>query len=166
MSELVVRGAGLEPARYFYHEPLKLACLPFHHPRKIRAASRGSAVKPRPQYYYLGGAGSNGLLAGAEPPGAIGIELSGASAGVECTGTGTRRPSKILPLMRLVEEYAKNSEVKPNSRAKVHVSLKSGLLAPPAPNTVWLEPPKTAPTSAPLPCCSNTMIVNAMQTVI
>jgi len=23
-----VRGAGLEPARYFYHEPLKLACLP------------------------------------------------------------------------------------------------------------------------------------------
>src|SRR5580704_3698608 len=29
----VVRGAGLEPARYFYHEPLKLACLPFHHPR-------------------------------------------------------------------------------------------------------------------------------------
>jgi hypothetical protein len=28
-----VRGAGLEPARYFYHEPLKLACLPFHHPR-------------------------------------------------------------------------------------------------------------------------------------
>jgi hypothetical protein len=30
---LLVRGAGLEPARYFYHEPLKLACLPFHHPR-------------------------------------------------------------------------------------------------------------------------------------
>jgi hypothetical protein len=29
----MVRGAGLEPARYFYHEPLKLACLPFHHPR-------------------------------------------------------------------------------------------------------------------------------------
>src|SRR5579875_3132602 len=24
----MVRGAGLEPARYFYHEPLKLACLP------------------------------------------------------------------------------------------------------------------------------------------
>jgi hypothetical protein len=24
----LVRGAGLEPARYFYHEPLKLACLP------------------------------------------------------------------------------------------------------------------------------------------
>ena len=25
---IMVRGAGLEPARYFYHEPLKLACLP------------------------------------------------------------------------------------------------------------------------------------------
>ncbi len=29
----MVRGAGLEPARYCYHQPLKLACLPFHHPR-------------------------------------------------------------------------------------------------------------------------------------
>ena len=35
---LLVRGAGLEPARYFYHEPLKLACLPFHHPRTLTAA--------------------------------------------------------------------------------------------------------------------------------
>jgi hypothetical protein len=31
-----VRGAGFEPARYFYHQPLKLACLPFHHPRIVR----------------------------------------------------------------------------------------------------------------------------------
>src|SRR5271170_8430233 len=30
---ILVRGAGLEPARYCYHQPLKLACLPFHHPR-------------------------------------------------------------------------------------------------------------------------------------
>ena len=34
----MVRGAGLEPARYFYHQPLKLACLPFHHPRIVRAS--------------------------------------------------------------------------------------------------------------------------------
>ena len=33
LDRRLVRGAGLEPARYFYHEPLKLACLPFHHPR-------------------------------------------------------------------------------------------------------------------------------------
>jgi len=77
------------------------------------------------------GAGSNGLLAGAEPPGAIGIEFSGALAGAACTGTGTRRPSKMLPLMRLVEEYARNSEVRPKSSAKVHVSLKSGLTGAP-----------------------------------
>ena len=37
----MVRGAGLEPARYFYHEPLKLACLPFHHPRTDTALARG-----------------------------------------------------------------------------------------------------------------------------
>jgi hypothetical protein len=33
----MVRGAGLEPARYCYHQPLKLACLPFHHPRIVHA---------------------------------------------------------------------------------------------------------------------------------
>ncbi len=38
---MVVRGAGLEPARYFYHEPLKLACLPFHHPRIETCTSFG-----------------------------------------------------------------------------------------------------------------------------
>src|SRR5260221_1440201 len=54
---------------------------------KIALQSRGSAARLK-KYYYLGGAGSNGLLAGAEPPGAIGIELSGAPVG-ECTGTGT-----------------------------------------------------------------------------
>src|ERR1700733_891931 len=36
ISILLVRGAGLEPARYCYHQPLKLACLPFHHPRIVR----------------------------------------------------------------------------------------------------------------------------------
>jgi hypothetical protein len=45
-----VRGAGLEPARYFYHEPLKLACLPFHHPRhfgrSLRSTVDGRACAP------------------------------------------------------------------------------------------------------------------------
>jgi hypothetical protein len=36
-----MRGAGLEPARYFYHEPLKLACLPFHHPRTSGEQPKG-----------------------------------------------------------------------------------------------------------------------------
>lgn len=41
-----MRGAGLEPARYFYHEPLKLACLPFHHPRTLADYSLKPAETP------------------------------------------------------------------------------------------------------------------------
>src|SRR5437879_5955730 len=36
----VVRGAGLEPARYFYHEPLKLACLPVPPPAHLGPMAR------------------------------------------------------------------------------------------------------------------------------
>jgi hypothetical protein len=149
-----MRGAGLEPARYFYHEPLKLACLPFHHPRKPGSSIQrvGPVSKPG---YYLGAAGAAGLLgAGAAAlldAGATGLEIgpAGAAGILEAgvggspnkgaaafIGTEILRPSKILLLKRLVEEYARNSEVNANSAAKVQVSLKSGLLAPPAPNTV------------------------------
>lgn len=31
----MVRGRGFEPPRPCGHQPLKLACLPFHHPRVI-----------------------------------------------------------------------------------------------------------------------------------
>ncbi len=34
LSSVLVRGRGLEPPRPCGHQPLKLACLPFHHPRK------------------------------------------------------------------------------------------------------------------------------------
>jgi hypothetical protein len=38
--ERLVRGAGLEPARYFYHEPLKLACLPVPPPALMAAYTK------------------------------------------------------------------------------------------------------------------------------
>ena len=162
-----MRGAGLEPARYFYHEPLKLACLPFHHPRIRGHAIRRVSRLAGPESYLAGVAGgAAGFVTGADEDGAIGIEFSGTFNGAAWTGTGILRPSKILPLIRLVEEYAKNNDVSANSRANVHVNRKSGLAAPPAPKTVWLEPPKTAPTSAPLPCCNSTTIVSATQTTI
>ena|ERR1700676_4920794 len=107
-----MRGAGLEPARYFYHEPLKLACLPFHHPRKSGPQSksrvRNRSLRPG---CYLAGAGAAGLGAGIDgmaEMGAAGTVKEGALAGT-ARFVGTLRPSKILPLMRLVEEYARNS---------------------------------------------------------
>jgi hypothetical protein len=38
--------------------------------------------------------------------------------------------------------------------------------APPPPNTVWLEPPKAAPISAPLPFCRRTIRMRAKHTTI
>ena len=55
----LVRGAGLEPARYCYHQPLKLACLPFHHPRIVRAGRseveglKRSGANPKVQLLIL-----------------------------------------------------------------------------------------------------------------
>ena len=40
----VVRGRGVEPPQPYGHHPLKVACLPFHHPR----------VANLPQNYSLG----------------------------------------------------------------------------------------------------------------
>jgi hypothetical protein len=64
----MVRGAGLEPARYCYHQPLKLACLPFHHPRigDYRISGRGgeSGADLR-RYLVAGDAAFAGGAAGA-----------------------------------------------------------------------------------------------------
>jgi hypothetical protein len=38
--------------------------------------------------------------------------------------------------------------------------------APAPPKTVWLEPPKAAPISAPLPFCKRTISISAMHTTI
>ncbi len=153
----VVRGAGLEPARYFYHEPLKLACLPVPPP----------ALSCRQNDYLLvaGGAGKPGcgMVAGALDGGGN----TGAPA-LPCGKLlrGIRPPSKILPVTRLVDEYAKMIEVAKKTIAQLQVTLVSRLPAPLAPKTVWLEPPNTAPTSAPLPCCSRTTVINVKQTMI
>ncbi len=88
---------------------------------------------------YFGGAGT-GLddgAAGAELKGADGPTIEGAPDGTTgCTGIEIFRPSKTLELIRSVEKWARSSEVDANTNANVQVSLKSGLLAPPAPKTV------------------------------
>ncbi len=83
-----MRGAGLEPARYFYHQPLKLACLPFHHPRIGRLRVR----------YFFGEAGALPGGGAAWDPALV----TGAAAGITEWRAGA--VLKILPLMRCVEE--------------------------------------------------------------
>ena len=174
---MVVRGAGLEPARYFYHEPLKLACLPFHHPRTdsrdasaalviiswprsprglVHQNTKAAAVLWRAYGRGFGAAGLAGF-AGAGAPngaGAAGADgIAGAAGTTTFLFTVPPLPEpKILPVKRRVEAYARKIEVAKNSAAIPQVALVSTLPAPVAPNTVWLEPPNTAPICAPLPC--------------
>jgi hypothetical protein len=168
----LVRGAGLEPARYCYHQPLKLACLPFHHPRIVRIGrsqveglSAPAQIRKYCVYFVEDGvAGPAGLCAAGA--GAAGSAFLGAcfDAGITLD-TGADDRSKILPVTRRAEASARKIELAKKIVASPHVALVSALPAPLAPKTVWLEPPKTAPTSAPLPCCSRIMMHMATQTI-
>ena len=166
-----MRGAGLEPPRYCYHQPLKLACLPFHHPRILDARRSyleglGAPAQPRRFGDYFvdpGVTAPAGLCpAGA---GAAGFALLGDCFDAGITLDDAARPSKILPVTRRADASARKIELAKKIIANAHVALVSALPAPLAPNTVWLDPPNTAPTSAPLPCCSRIMMHMATQTV-
>jgi hypothetical protein len=64
--------------------------------------------------------------------------------------------SKRLSVVLLVAPYDRNKDVSINRTAIPVVILVRKFPAPELPKTVWLEPPKTAPTSAPLPVCRRT----------
>jgi len=85
--------------------------------------------------------------------GAFGFEPGAEGAFVICFDiTLPELAPKMLPDARCEEVYARYSEVAKNSTASALVVRVNTLPAPLAPNTVLLDPPKTAPTSAPLPC--------------
>jgi hypothetical protein len=96
-----VRGAGLEPARYFYHEPLKIACLPFHHPRTLADYFLKPAKTPAgaardwtlPPYFCAG-------AAGAGTAGATGFSIGAGLAGTALFRAGR---SKMLLVTCLVD---------------------------------------------------------------
>jgi hypothetical protein len=164
-----VRGAGLEPARYCYHQPLKLACLPFHHPRIVRTGrseveglSAPAQIRKYSYYFFVddGVAGPAGFRPAGAAAGSAFLD-----AGITLDGADENGRSKILPVTRRAEASARKIEVAKKIIAIAHVALVSALPAPLAPKTVWLEPPKTAPTSAPLPCCSRIMMHMATQTI-
>ena len=73
--------------------------------------------------------------------------------------------SKILPVTRRADASARKIEVAKKIAASDQVALVSALPAPLAPKTVWLEPPKTAPISAPLPCWSKIITASETHTI-
>ena len=158
-----MRGAGLEPARYHYHQPLKLACLPFHHPRINRESKSARADEG---YLFVegtaGAAGGNVFGSAFGTSGfAFGSPGAGAGALFACFDiTLPELPPKTVPDARSDDIYARYSDVAKNSAASAAVVRDSMLPAPLAPKTVLLEPPNTAPTSAPFPCWRRISITN------
>ncbi len=65
-----------------------------------------------------------------------------------------------------VETTARRSDVTIKTTAEIVVSLERNVAAPRLPKSVWLEPPKAAPISAPLLLCIRTMNIKKRQTMV
>jgi hypothetical protein len=74
--------------------------------------------------------------------------------------------SKRLSVVFWAAPYDRNRDVHINRIAIPVVILVKKFPAPELPKTVWLEPPKTAPTSAPLPVCRRTTMTMKKQAKI
>jgi hypothetical protein len=136
------------------------------------ANARANPAPARPQkccYYFFVDPGvaepAGFLLAGAGAPGTTFFGI-GFVAGITDTGPDENGRSKILPVTLRADAYARKIDVEKKIAASNQVALVSALPAPLAPKTVWLEPPKTAPISAPFPCWSRIMMHIEMQTIM
>jgi hypothetical protein len=82
-------------------------------------------------------------------------------AGVVSAGTS----SKTLLVLCFVAPTVKPRDVNMKTMAVAEVSLVRKFPAPELPKIVWLEPPKTALTSEPLPFWSSTTMTKKIQTI-
>jgi len=127
--------------------------------------SRGLSSKAYSGIYSgVGGAGDDPPSAGGDD-GADGAgDDPGVTGAVGVAGVGTLILSNAeVPLMCL-EAHVRYKHVSMNVTAAAIVNLANGPAAPRAPNIVFDAPPKTAPTSAPLPACKSTDNIMTRQT--
>jgi hypothetical protein len=113
-------------------------------------------------------AGAAGTTGGAGKTGAAltGDDFdTGFDCGITLDGADETGRSKMLPVTRRADASARKIDVAKKIAASVQVVLLSALPAPLAPNTVWLEPPNTAPMSAPFPCCNKIVTHSATHTI-
>jgi hypothetical protein len=88
--------------------------------------------------------------------------LLGCTGGVPA-GAPSGTSSKTLLLVSRAVPYVSVSDVSINTMAVPVVSFVNRLPAPELPKIVWLEPPKTALTSDPFPCCNSTTAIRKKQ---
>lgn len=75
------------------------------------------------------------------------------------------RSMTVEEKFRSFARMARVKEVNMNTNAVMTVNLLRKFAGPRLPNTVWLEPPKAAPISAPLPDCSRMAPIMSRQTM-
>ena len=144
----MVPKAGLEPAWVAPQTPQ--ACVSTNSTTSAIPISPGQTTKT-----YLAGAGA-GVLGAAPLAAGSGI---GTFFGAETGATSFMTDSSPVR----VDIYANEIEVSINKTAAQVVILFSIDTGPSEPKTVWLEPPKVAPMSAPFPCCNNTITIRNRQ---
>src|SRR5581483_3800589 len=141
-------GAGLPAA------PAALAALPFA--ASSVAAPPPAAASPAlpadasgPVAAFSPAAPAAGACCASSPP-VAGTVIGGGSVGMASTIDDDRCR---------VELHVRKSDVNMKSAAVHVVSRVSRFPAPLDPKIVWLDPPKTAPMSAPFPVCSSTTTI-------
>ena len=97
-----------------------------------------------------------------DAPGAGGSD--GVAAG-PVAGFGAGEVNTTEPPRCWVEKIARASDVTIKMHAAAAVNLPRKLPGPRGPKTVWLAPPKAAPSSAPFPACKSTMRMRATATM-
>lgn len=90
------------------------------------------------------------------------------SEGVELGVVAAGFLFKSMTVEEKFRSFAKIARVKDvniNTKAVMTVNLLKKFAGPRLPNTVWLDPPKAAPISAPFPDCSKIAPIMSRQTM-
>jgi hypothetical protein len=146
----MVPKPGLEPGRVVPTTPSRWRVYQFHH----------FGIKKL--YLFTGAAGGITGSFAAFGPGAGSFAASGFVMGSACPVMG-RLDRSINEELLWLAVYVSARDVSIKSIATPAVIFPKKVPAPEEPKTVWLEPPKAAPMSAPLPAWRSTMRIKTRQ---
>ena len=92
------------------------------------------------------------------------VDSDGVELGVVAAGF-LFKSMTVEEKFRSFAKIARVKDVNINTKAVMTVNLLKKFAGPRLPNTVWLDPPKAAPISAPFPDCSKIAPIMSRQTM-
>jgi len=92
------------------------------------------------------------------------VDSEGVELGVVAAGF-LFKSMTVEEKFRSFAKIARVKDVNINTKAVMTVNLLKKFAGPRLPNTVWLDPPKAAPISAPFPDCSKIAPIMSRQTM-